>query len=138
MKVESQRTTVDEAIETLRDSFIKAGRQGSHLLINLNEAAPDFINVYTNPSVLATDVAFNHTEWRKEPIHSAVLKDGENYSSNMRSGGIYYMMPEFTMQIRSTAPNAEGIQDVMSKIPNIDQFACIIIEWKNLHKENHF
>ena len=69
MRVEHQRGTVDDAIENLRASFIKAGRQGAHLLINLDTLAPDFINVYTNPTVFATDVAFNRTEWRKEPIH---------------------------------------------------------------------
>ena len=44
------------------------------MLINLSESTPDFINVYTNPAVFATDVAFNRTEWRKPPIHSSVLK----------------------------------------------------------------
>ena len=90
------------------------------MLINLSESSPDFINVYTNPAVFATDVAFNRTEWRKPPIHNSVLKEGENYSAHEAMGGLYFLMPEFSMQIRSTAETAEGVLEVMSKIPHIE------------------
>ena len=128
MKVEGQRGSVDEAIEQLRGDFIKSGRQGQHLMVNLAETAPDFINTYSNPSVLDVNVAFNRNEWRKPEVHTATLQEGENYSANAAASGSYYMQPEWTMTIRSTVANAEAVQDVLSKIPHINDFRCIIME----------
>ena len=129
MRVENEQCTVDDAIEALRSNFIKAGRQGQHLLINLKDKAPDFINVYTKPEIFATEIAFNRNEWRKEEVHKAVLKQDENYSASADdTSGIYYLRPEHTMQIRTTVTNADAVRDVISKIPNFDQFKCIIIE----------
>ena len=108
-RVEHQRIDADEAIDALRSSFVKAGRQGQHLLVNLNDSAPDFINTYTNPAVFAVDTAFNHAEWRKPEVHMAVLKEGENYSANAQASGLYYLQPDFTMQIRTTAATAEAV-----------------------------
>ena len=128
MQVENERATVDQAIEKLRDSFIKAGRQGAKLLINLDEHAPDLAGVYSKPEYFDTSIAFNKNEWIKPEVHTAALQEGENYSGENGSGGLYFMMPEFSMQVRSTAPDAEKIIEVLSKIPNNDQFNCIIIE----------
>ena len=96
-KVEHGRITADDAVEEMRDAFIKAGRQGYHMLINLNDSCPDFKTVYSNPNVLAIDIAFDHDEWVKEEVHMAVLKDGENYSANAQNSGLYYLQPDFTM-----------------------------------------
>ena len=49
MKVQNERATVQDAIEELRSSFVKAGRQGQNMLINLDDTVPDFINVYSSP-----------------------------------------------------------------------------------------
>ena len=119
-KHEHERCSADDVIEALRGAFIKAGRQGQHLLINLDDMAPDFINTYTNPEFFATEIAFNRTEWRKEEVHKAVLKEGENYSANTENSGLYFMQPEHTMQIRSTVRNVEALKTVLSRIPNID------------------
>ena len=109
MKVEGQRGSVEEAIEKLRGDFIKSGRQGQHLMVNLAETAPDFINTYSNPSVLDVNIAFNRNEWRKPEVHTATLKEGENYSANAMNAGNYYLQPEWTMTIRSTVANAEAV-----------------------------
>ena len=42
-------------------------------MVNLAETAPDFINTYSNPSVLDVNVAFNRNEWRKPEVHTATL-----------------------------------------------------------------
>uniref|UniRef100_A0A7S3I4X5 Uncharacterized protein n=1 Tax=Favella ehrenbergii TaxID=182087 RepID=A0A7S3I4X5_9SPIT len=112
----------------MRDSFVKAGRQGQHLLINLDQSAPDFKTVYTNPAFFNTEIAFNRAQWRSPDVHMPILKDGENYSANAQNSGLYYMQPEHTMQIRTTVTSEEAVQDVLSKIPCIEQFKCIIIE----------
>ena len=96
-KVEHEKISKDDAIEEIRDAFIKAGRQGYHFMINLNETAPDFINTYSNPAVLAVNIAFNRSEWVKKDVHMAVLKEGENYSANAQNAGLYYLQPDFTM-----------------------------------------
>ena len=127
-KVEHGRITTDEAVEDLRQNFIKAGRQGQHLLVNLNDSAPDFINVYNNPAIFDTNLAFNRSEWIKPDIHKSVLKQGEDYSMNNMNSGLYFMMPETTMQIRSSAPNEEALREVLSKIPHIQDFKFVIFE----------
>ena len=119
---------MDEAIEKLRGDFIKSGRQGQHLMVNISDMAPDFINTYTNPALFDVGVAFNRSEWLKPDVHKAVLQEGENYSANSMSSGLYFLSPEWTMQIRSTAPNAQAVSDTLTKIPNIEQFKCIIME----------
>ena len=126
MKVQNGRATAAEAMEQLRDSFVKAGRQGQPLLINLDEQCPDLAADYCDAQVFATDVAFNFVEWRKTEVHHAVLKEGENYSA--AGTNIYFLQPEFSMQIRSTLSNAESVQEVLSKIPNIANFNKIVIQ----------
>ena len=128
MKVEHQRSSVEDAIEKLRSDFIKSGRQGQHLMVNLAEYAPDFINIYSDPNLLDVNTAFNRTEWLKKEVHTSKLKEGENYSANAMSAGLYYLQPEWTMTIRSTAANAAAVQEVLSKIPHINDFRCIIME----------
>ena len=79
MKTESGAPKAD-AIEFLRDNMIKAGRQGEKMLLNLGNTCPDFKNVYTDPAGFRTELAFNRTEWRKEEVHMAAIKAGENFS----------------------------------------------------------
>ena len=59
MKVLHERITPIDAVEALRDSMIKAGRQGQHLLVNLDESAPDFKTVYKGDETFDIEVAFN-------------------------------------------------------------------------------
>ena len=125
LKTENERQTPADAVEALRDAFIKAARQGSHLCVNLDTTAPDFNTVYTSETGFAPQIAFNRNEWRKEEVHKSVLKEDEHYS---QATNRYFMMPEHTMTIRSTAPDEAAVQNVISKIPHIEKFACIIIE----------
>lgn len=96
-QVEYELISKEAAIEYLRQRFVQAGRQGKNLLINLGEAAPDLIDVYSDPALFSTSKAFDHNEWRKSNVHMAVLKEGENYSMDRRMGGLYYLDPGFTI-----------------------------------------
>lgn len=129
MRCEHGRQSNTESVEALRDSFIKAGRQGQHLLVNLDTQAPDFKTVYTNTEAgnFAVDIAFDRDRWRNPEIHKLSLFSRENYSHSNKTN-FYFMMPEHTMQIRSTAPNEAAIFDVLSKIPHVEKFKHIIIE----------
>ena len=128
IQLEHERVSVDGVTEFLRDGFVKAGRNGHHMLIDLQDKAPDFINVYTNPAILPIDVAFNWPEWQKREVYTSVLKQSEDYSAdNQDCGAHYYLNDCFTMQIRSTAPDAQTLQEVVSKIPHINAFKRIII-----------
>ena len=127
MRVDSERATPADALEKLRDSMVKAGRQGSHLLVNLDKTAPDFKNVYTDPAGFKTELAFNRNEWRKEEVHKAVLKEAENYSNDGGSN-VYFLRPEHTLSISSNSPDVAVVQDALSKIPCIEQFKFITME----------
>ena len=84
--------------------------------------------MYTNSGNFQTSVVFNKQEWAKEEVHMAALKSDENYSANGASTNLYFMQPEHTMQIRTTLSTEQEVQDVLSKIPCIEQFKFIIIE----------
>ena len=79
------------------------------------------------PNVFQADLVFNRTEWRKPEVHTAVLRDGENYSANSTTGN-YYMMPEFSMQIRTALETEQEVEELVAKIPCSEQFRFIVIE----------
>ena len=56
------------------------------------------------------------------------VKEDENYSVGGLNPGHYYLQSGFNMSLCSTAATEEDLAAIISKIPNFDQFRCVVVE----------
>ena len=89
----------------LNDKIKTARGIGQNILIDLGNKDADFKSEFTSDEYFNASSVFDREQ----------LGQFDNEA--------------FTLTIRSAVDNEEDLQEVMSKIPNIEKFRLIIIEW---------
>ena len=104
MKVKAGRQTANQAMHDLNDKIKTARGIGQNILIDLGNKDADFKSEFTSDEYFNASSVFDREQ----------LGQFDNEA--------------FTLTIRSAVDNEEDLQEVMSKIPNIEKFRLIIIE----------
>jgi hypothetical protein len=113
-------------MEDIRKSLVYCMRSGDNLVIYFDKLAPDFKQRFNQPT-LPTEKIFKWAEWRKEEVYKSILKEDENFDL-LHNKGFFSMKEKFNIGLLSTFTDEESMQEVISKIPHIEEFVICKIE----------
>ena len=113
--------TVDMALEKLRAQILTSGSYGQSLMLDLGETMPDFKQTYTKQGVFPAEQVFNKSQWQNRDNRLQLRREDESITNFTQSDG-------FQLSIRSCAESEQQLQQLMQKIPCIEQFKFIIVQ----------
>uniref|UniRef100_A0A7S3FUN3 Uncharacterized protein n=1 Tax=Strombidium rassoulzadegani TaxID=1082188 RepID=A0A7S3FUN3_9SPIT len=121
-----QRGTNEEAVEEIRDQMVKSMRNGKLMVINLQNAKPDFKTTF-NLEIFPTDRIFNFGIIKDHVENKKLLKDDENFNM-LGDKGLFYMNEEFRLCILAKYKNEEDCKQLLDCIPDSENFLKFIVE----------
>ena len=122
------KTTSDEALNELRGRMVNSMRSGKLFVINLQGSRPDFKSTFTSAEDnFPSDKVFDFEQWKDEPTHMKILKDGEN-TNIMGDKGAFMLHRDFRLCILAKYMSDEDCNKLISLVPSGEKFLKFIVE----------